>query len=93
MQRSIAAIFRGPEFDDLMMSTELSDREFVSDFTHKATQKVGHLESETLGLSRTLKHSEVKARSFEEQMLSAELQEVKKKNEEYRRMLNSIGYV
>lgn len=58
--------FRGPEVDDLMMSTELSDREFVSDFTHKATQKTEHLESRTLDLSRALVCAEARARSLEE---------------------------
>ncbi|KAL8635024.1 MAG: hypothetical protein Q9226_009396, partial [Calogaya cf. arnoldii] len=38
--------FRGSEGDDLMMSAEWSDREFVSDFMLKAMQKMNHLEME-----------------------------------------------
>ena len=36
--------FRGSEVDELMMSTELSDREFISDLTLLARQKMRHLE-------------------------------------------------
>ena len=46
--------FRGSEVDELMMSTELSDREFILDLTLLARRKMSHLEK--VGSKSPLNH-------------------------------------
>ncbi|KAL8834512.1 MAG: hypothetical protein Q9176_007455 [Flavoplaca citrina] len=84
--------FRGPIVDDLMMSTELSDREFVSGFTLKTMQKIHRLERKNSDLSLALVHSGAEVRSQKEKAIAAELEDVKKKNKDYKKLLRSIGY-
>ncbi|KAL8871790.1 MAG: hypothetical protein Q9198_007342 [Flavoplaca austrocitrina] len=83
--------FRGPIVDDLMMSTELSDREFVSGFTLKTMQKIHRLERKNSDLSLALVHSGTEVQLQKEKAI-AELEEVKEKNKDYKKLLRSIGY-
>ncbi|KAL8867669.1 MAG: hypothetical protein Q9198_008432 [Flavoplaca austrocitrina] len=83
-------LFGGPMVDDLMMSTELSDREFVSDFTRKAVQRVDLLEIRNSFLTRELRLKEVKVQRLEEQTVVEDLKEEKRKNHDLLRKLSLL---
>ncbi|KAL9617298.1 MAG: hypothetical protein Q9204_008494 [Flavoplaca sp. TL-2023a] len=83
-------LFGGPMVDDLMMSTELSDREFVSDFTRKAVQNVDLLEIRNSFLTRELRLKEVEVQLLEEQTVVDDLKEEKRKNHDLLRKLSLL---
>lgn len=78
--------FGGSRVDDLIMSTELSDREFVSDFTRRVAQKTIQLEKANADLSGDLTYVRASALGA-----TSELNEEKKQNKSLKRKLTNLG--